>query len=78
MAVAREQPDTVAVTLDDQAIAVVLDLVDPAGRSGTLVLRVGRQGLKEDFSIPGKIGTLERESSGSRALETIVPVRHSI
>jgi len=31
LAVAREQPDAVTVTLHDQPIAVMLDFVDPVG-----------------------------------------------
>ena len=36
MAVAREQPHSLAVALNDQAIAAMFDLVDHSGLSGTL------------------------------------------
>jgi len=45
---AREQPHPFGVALDDQAIAVVLDFVDPL-RSGTLAPLVGMQGSNGDL-----------------------------
>ena len=44
MTIAGEQAHAFAVALDDQAIAVVLDLVIHSRRLGTLVPRVGMQG----------------------------------
>jgi hypothetical protein len=54
MAVAREQPDTVAVTLDDQAIAVVLDLVDPVGTVGDFGATTRQTRLTGGFQHSGK------------------------
>jgi hypothetical protein len=50
MAVAREQPDT----LDDQAIAVVLDLVDPVGTVGDFGATSRQTRLKGGFQHSGK------------------------
>jgi hypothetical protein len=44
MAVEREQPHALAVALDDQAIAVVLDFVDPFRAVGNFRRLVGMQG----------------------------------
>ena len=40
---ARDQPHAVAVALDQQAVAVILDLVEPIRGAGTLMPRVGMQ-----------------------------------
>ena len=50
---AREQAHALAVALDDQAVAVVLDFVDPPGWSGTVAALVGMQGSKGDLSMAG-------------------------
>jgi hypothetical protein len=54
VAVAGEQPQALVLALNDQAVAVVLDFVDPSARSGTLVPRVGMQGRYFDLSMAGK------------------------
>ena len=46
VAVAGEQPHALAVALDDQAVAVVFDFMDPVRARGELVPRVGMQGSK--------------------------------
>jgi hypothetical protein len=46
VAAARDQPHTFAISLDAKAVAIIFDLVDPLGRSGTLMPRVGRQKSK--------------------------------
>ena len=56
MAIAGEQPHALAVALDDQAIAIMLDLVDPSVPVGTFVPRVGMQGSKMDLRMRGNIG----------------------
>ena len=55
MAVAGEQPHALAVALDDQAVAVVLDLMDPFRAVRDLGPRVGMQGSNADLHA-GKIG----------------------
>jgi len=47
MAVAREQPHPPAVALDDQAIAVVFDFVEPFRPVGDLRCLVRNAGFKE-------------------------------
>ncbi len=46
VAAPRDQPETVAVPLQPDAVAVVFDLVEPAGADGTVVDLVGRQNSK--------------------------------
>jgi uncharacterized protein YutD len=54
MAVEREQPHAFAVALDDQAIAVVLDLVDPVGTVGDFGATSRQTRLKGGFQHSGK------------------------
>ena len=51
VAVAGEQAHALAVTLDDQAVTIVLDLVCQSGPAGTLASRVGMQGSIADLGI---------------------------
>ena len=53
---AREQPDALAVALDDQAVAVVLDFVDPFRPVRHLGAAGRHAGSNVDFRIREKIG----------------------
>jgi len=55
-AVAREQPHPVAFALNDQAIAVVLDLVDPVFRVRHLGARRRDAGFEGGSTHGAKIG----------------------
>ena len=46
MAVASEKAHPLALTQDNQAIAIVLDFMDPVGAAWNLSTRVGKQGSK--------------------------------
>ena len=46
MAVAGEQSHALAVTLNDQAVAIVLDFVNPVGTAGHLASPSRNAGLK--------------------------------
>ena len=46
MAVAGPQPHAIALALDDQAVAVVLDLVKPVRAGGDFRSALGMQGFK--------------------------------
>ena len=52
MAVAGEQPDAVAVALDDQAEPVILSSCSQSRPAGNLVPRVGMQGWNFDSGMP--------------------------
>ena len=49
--VAGEQAHALAVTLDEQVVTIVLDLVCQSGPAGTLASRVGMQGSIADLGM---------------------------
>jgi hypothetical protein len=54
MAVTREQADALSAALDDQAIAVVLDLVEPVGPVRNFFALVAMQGLNAFLSMTAR------------------------
>ena len=65
VAVEGEQPHALALALNDQPVAVVLDFVDPFRPVGTLVPRVGMQGSNADLRM-GKDGKQTAECESPR------------
>ncbi|WFU14382.1 hypothetical protein [Bradyrhizobium sp. CB3481] len=63
VAVAREQPHSLALALDDQAIAIMLDFVDPLGAGWHRLSRSRNARFKRRLRHAGKIGTLGRNAS---------------
>jgi hypothetical protein len=63
VAVAREQPHVVAFALNNQAIAVVLDFVNPVWTAGNLFGCGRKAGLEHSFSHAEKIGEKLRARS---------------
>ena len=51
VAVAGEQAHALAVTLDEQVVTIVLDLVCQSGPAGTLASRVGMRGSIADLGM---------------------------
>ena len=62
VAVAGEQPHALALALDDQAVAVVLDLVDPL-RPVRDLGAAGRNAGLEQITHPGMIGNGRRNAN---------------
>ncbi len=62
MAVSGEQPDPVAVPLDDHAEPVVLGLMQPVPAGRHRSARVGMQGWNFDIGMPADIGPVDGKS----------------